>query len=295
MNKQSKEKIKALLEQYCARYQSINQAVKTLKGVSSATVSQIKNNNWELISEKMWINIGKQVGFQSEEWVNVETANYADIMNLLMDAKNNSRVHAIVGGAGWGKDTTIKDFAEAFDNTFIINCSEYWNKKYFMVELLRAMGVSQSGTVTDMVERCIKRVNNCLRPLIIINEVDKLKDETLYFFITLYNLTEDKCGIACFSTDQMEKRIDRGLFLNKKGYQEIYSRFGRRFIQLTKPNKADVRMICNANGLQDEDDVAEIYNSCEGDLRRVKKLVQNKAHIAGEAIELPEHAGEVEA
>ena len=145
-----------------------------------------------------------------------------------------------------------------------------------MVELLRAMGVSTSGTVTDMMEKAVKKINNTPLPLIIINEVDKLKDESLYFFISLYNMTEEKCGIACFATDQLEKRIERGLFLNKKGYQEIFSRFGRRFIELKQPNRADIRLICNANGVTDEDVIAEIFNSSEGDLRRVKKLVQNE-------------------
>ena len=276
MNKQTKSEIKVLLEQYCSRFESVAKAAKTLKNVSEATISQIKKHNWELISEKMWINIAKQVGYLSSDWVSVETDNYLDIQELLSDAKDGSRVHAIIGGAGWGKDTGIKGFKADHENTYVINCSEFFNKKYFMIELLRAMGLSASGSVTEMVERAIRNINASLRPLIIINEVDKLKDEVLYFLITMYSLREEKCGIAVFATDQLEKRISRGLFLNKKGYQEIFSRFGRRFIELKKPSKADVKLACNANGVTDEDIVAEIYNSCEGDFRRVKKLVQNE-------------------
>lgn len=275
MNKQGKSEIRRLLEIYCRKFKSQAEAANSLKGVSDSTLSQILNGKWENIAEKMWLNIGKQVGFQSD-WINVETTNYTDIRDLLHDAKSQSRVHAIIGGAGWGKDTAIKDFSALHENTYVINCSELFNKKYFMTELLRSMGKSTAGAIPEMAERAIKTINTTMSPLIIINEVDKLKDETLYFFITLYNLTEDKAGIALFATDHLEKRISRGLFLNKKGYQEIFSRFGRRFIELTKPNKADVRMICNANGVTDEDIIAEIYNGCEGDLRRVKKLVQNE-------------------
>ena len=271
-----KEKIKTLVDKYCEGFESANQAAKTLKNVSPATISQIRNNNWELISDKMWLNIGKQVGFQNGDWINVDTNNYKLLRGLLADAQANSRVHAIIGGAGWGKDTGIKDYKAEYPNVYLINCSEFFNKKYFMVELLRAMGKSTSGTVPEMVERAINYVNSTFRPIIVLNEVDKLKDETLYFIITIYNLTEDKCGIAALATDQLEKRISRGLFLNKKGYQEIFSRFGRRFIELDKPSKADIKLICNANGVSDEDTIAMIYNSSEGDLRRVKKLIQNE-------------------
>jgi hypothetical protein len=280
MNAIEKNKIQSLLNAYIAGFASANEAAKTLKDVSSGTISQIRSGKWELVSDRMWLNIAKQMGNRPSEWFNVKTANYETVWGLLADAQAESRVHAITGGAGWGKDTAIKDYRSTFDSVYVINCAEYFNKKYFMTELLRLMGKQVSGTVPEMVERAIRHINMTPCPLIVLNEVDKLKDETLYFFITFYNLTEDKCGIAALATDQLEKRISRGLFLNKKGYQEIFSRFGRRFIELEKPSKADVRLICEANGVTDALKITEIFNSCEGDLRRVKKLVQNERRKA---------------
>jgi DNA transposition AAA+ family ATPase len=277
MNNESKTKIKELLQEFCAGFESQTKASKALTDVSSATISQILNDKWELIADRMWTNIGKQIGFQTDGWKIVETFNYKVIRGLMADAKAMSRVHAITGGAGWGKDAAAKDFTAEYDNVYLLNCAEYFNKKYFMMELLKAMGKSMDGTVPMMVERAVQHINRTPRPLVILNEVDKLKDETFYFIITFYNLCEDKCGIVAMATDQLEKRISRGLFLNKKGYQEIFSRFGRRFIELKKPTKTDVTAICTANGVTDPVLISEIYNSCEGDLRRAKKLIQNKA------------------
>jgi hypothetical protein len=110
-------------------------------------------------------------------------------------------------------------------------------------------------------------------PLLILDEADKLSDQVLYFFITLYNQLEDHCGIVLIATDHLQKRINRGLKLNRKGYKEIYSRIGRKFVELHGVGSTDVAQICMANGINDTKQIKEIYNDCEGDLRRVKRKI----------------------
>jgi DNA transposition AAA+ family ATPase len=290
MNKSEKTKVAELLRTFCDSQESQNKAARMLKDVSPGMVSLILNGNWTTISEKKWQSIATQVGFYSGGWVVVETYNYKVIRDTLLDAKRESRVHAIIGGAGWGKDAAAKDFATDNDNVWVINCAEYFNNKHLMIELLRAMGKPVDGTIPSLVERAVKHINQTIRPLVVFNEFDKLKDEAFYFFITIYNQCEDKCAIVAMSTDQLEKRIQRGLFLNKKGYQEIFSRFGRRFIELKKPSKADVAAICRANGVDDQEAIMKIYNDSEGDLRRVKKLVQNHTAIEQSQTETDDQA-----
>ena len=84
------------------------------------------------------------------------------------------------------------------------------------------------------------------------DEADKLSDQVLYFFITLYNQLEDHCGIVLLATDYLEKKIRKGLRLNRKGYKEIYSRIGRRFIPLRAVNLTDITGVCIANGITDK-------------------------------------------
>lgn len=275
MTTESKLKIKELLREFCEVHGSQAKAVKALKDVSTATVSQLLNDNWDLISDSMWTNIAKQIGFTSDEWAVAETYNFRVVRETLLDAKNMSRVHAITGGASWGKDTGAKHVATNYQNVFLINCGDYFNKRYFMIELLRKMGRNIDGSIPVMVDRAVMAINRMERPLIILNEADKLKDDVLYFFITLYNLCEDKCGIVLMATGHLESRIERGRTTNKKGYHEIFSRLGKKYINLKSPSKRDVQMICNANNLTDIEKVSEIFNQSEGDLRRVKKLVQN--------------------
>ncbi len=64
--------------------------------------------------------------------------------------------------------------------------------------------------------------------------------------------------------------IDR---LHKKGYKEIYSRLGRKFIELKGVGSTDVNQICQANRITDKAQIKEIFEDSEFDLRRVKRKV----------------------
>ena len=68
MNRIKKEQITNLLLEYCERYESQSKAAKSLKDVSGATVSQMINKNWDLISDVMWRNVAKQIGYREHAW-----------------------------------------------------------------------------------------------------------------------------------------------------------------------------------------------------------------------------------
>ena len=110
-------------------------------------------------------------------------------------------------------------------------------------------------------------------PLVVLDEADKLSDQVLYFFISLYNKLEDRVGIILCATDYLEKRIKKGVRTNRKGYKEIYSRVGRKFIPIQVVNSEDVAAVCIANGVTDSEVINEIIDDCESDLRRVKRKV----------------------
>jgi hypothetical protein len=100
-----------------------------------------------------------------------------------------------------------------------------------------------------------------------------LSDQVLYFFITLYNQLEEECGIVLQATNHLEKRLMKGIRLNKKGYNEIWSRIGRKCIELTGVTADDIASICLANGVDNEKLIDRIIDDSESDLRRVKRKV----------------------
>lgn len=120
-------------------------------------------------------------------------------------------------------------------------------------------------------------------PLLVFDEGDKLNDNVFHYFINLYNRLEGKCGITFLSTDYIQHRIDCGLNHNRKGYNEIYSRIGRKFFKLEPTSCNDVFAICQANGLMDKKliaNVIDVTEKSEFDLRCVKDAIHREKKVA---------------
>ncbi len=274
MKKVEKQAIAERLKEYVASKESQNKAAATLQGVSAATVSQILNGKWELISADMWRTVAAQIGYDPRKWVVVQTEGYNRMYDILTDAQANALVFAVTGDAGCGKSQAIKVYGERNRNTLVLSCSEYWNRKQFLVELLRSLGVDAAGcTVVDMMADAVQQLKRREGVLLVLDEADKLSDQILYFFITLYNQLEDHIGIVLCATQHLEKRIVRGVRNNRKGYREIYSRIGRKFIPMPVVNDGDIEAVCVANGVTDKRTINRIADDCDNDLRRVKRLV----------------------
>jgi len=274
MQNDQKKQIQIHLRDYVGRYDSQNQASFTLRGVSSATISQILNNNWNLIKDSMWRTVSSQIGYMENSWKSVDTVNYKDLYKTLSDAQEYSNVLGITGRAGTGKTFTLKEYAAKNKKTYLLCCNEYWTMTDFLRELLIKMGRDYTGlNMSEMMKDAVLTLKSQANPLIVMDEADKLHDRVLYFFITLYNELEDRCGIILIATSHLQKRIRRGVQLGKKGCEEIYSRVGGKFIELQGVNFTDVIMICQANGIDNKQLIKDIWSDSKGDLRRVKRKI----------------------
>ncbi len=268
-----KQTITDMLGRYVKKYGSQNKASASI-GVSSAIVSQMMNHKWELIADEMWRKVSAKIGYTKKSWTIVKTRDFKMITSTLKDSQENSNVYAITGDAGSGKSKAIAEYAVSHKRVYLLHCNEFWNRKQFLVELLKEMGKDASGfTVAELMSEIVRLLKQQDRPLIIMDEADKIKDQVLYFFITLYNSLEDQCGIIMIATSHLEKRINKGVRMDRRGFREIYSRIGRRFIQLKGVGSTDVQQICIANGIEDHKSIKEIYQDSEGDLRRVKRKI----------------------
>lgn len=274
MQKDEKKQIAARLKEYCAQKGSQNKAANSMNGVSSATISKVLSGDWETISDEMWRTISAQTGHETKGWQIAETRAYKRMTFLLDTAKNDSLVMAVTGDAGCGKTEAIKNYTAGHRNVYHLCCSEYWNRRTFMGKLLQCMGVDFTGlTVSDMMDDIIDTLKRKESPLLVLDEADKLSDQVLYFFISLYNQLEEHCGIILCATSFLKKRIEKGIRMKRKGYEEIYSRMGRKFVSLQVINSEDVAAVCVANGLTDAKEINRIVEDSDCDLRRVKRAV----------------------
>lgn len=274
---EQKDAIRERLLIYCRRYPSRNVAANSLKNVSAATISGILNGKYENINDKMFLNIAWQIGI-SDGWNLHETTVYRETCFALSDAQHSKNVHWIVGDAGCGKSTSAKAYMEDHREVYYVLCSEDMRKTDFVREMARRIGIPEAGyNIRDILFLIITTLSERNAPLLIFDEADKLTDSVLAYFITIYNHLEGKVGIVFLSTSYIKRRIQNGLRFNKKGYQEIHSRIGRKFFELSHTAAGDVYAVCKANGLPDADirKVMDDVQKCEYDLRRVKKMVHN--------------------
>lgn len=273
-------KITEALRKHCNLIGSQNKAAKSL-GISTAQVSYILNGKTDGVTDAFWRLLSAKLGLSAEgeqPWVVSQTQAYKQVIFCVSYAQESSQTMAMTGSAGLGKTKAIDVYCSEHPHAYHLCCSEYWNRKTFLAELLKCMGVDFGGySVPEMVEDVINCLKSKDHPLIIMDEADKLSDSVLYFFISIYNRLEDRCGLMLVATDYLEKRIMKGLRTNKKGYQEIYSRLGRKFIKLPALTDEDIIEVCSANGMTDPKAIKrllqDLKNDSQIDLRRVKRVV----------------------
>lgn len=285
MEQKQKQQIKEALAAYMAKYPSRNKAAQSLKGVSAPTIISIMNDNWVNISDDMWRNIAAQVCTGvSGEWQIVATSAHQEMNYVLDDAQRWRNVTWVVGDAGCGKTTAARQYEAEHGEVFYILCSEDMRRGDFIRDIARRIGIRTDGyTLRDNLDAIIAALVQMQHPLLIFDEADKLSERVFHYFIDLYNRLEERCGIVFFSTAYIKRRIKMGLRYDKKGYNEIDSRIGRKFFELEPTGPSDVYAVCAANGLNDKAVISGIIREveeCDFDLRRVKKAIHKAKRIS---------------
>jgi len=203
----------------------------------------------------------------------------------------------ITGGAGYVGSHVVDVFLanNRRNGTFKINCKE-WNGRVFLAEIIREIGAEMPkgyASVNSMIEsisEAFKRMAY-MHPLLILDQANSLKSSSMRTLIHLFNECEDILALVILGTDNLEYEIKRGVRLNKPGYDEIDSRFGRKYIHLIGATLADTRKICEVNGITDKEVQSRIFHDCEPsritieegktilaveDIRRLKRLIKSK-------------------
>ncbi len=268
-----KQRIAVALRSYVGRYGSQGKAAKALK-MSQAMISLMLTGDWAQIADRQWHTVAAGVGYKEERWEAVETSDFRILQTILQDVQQNSLCMSIVGAAGSGKSYACRHYAETHHGVVAVSCDSYWSRKDLIEELLTAMGEDTAGlTLSGLTRKAVRRLRMTDAPLVILDEADKLSDRVLNAFITLYNQLEGICGIVLIATSHLEKKLLSGVRHNKQGYNEIWSRLGRKCVPLRGVSAQDIVMVCQANGVDDERTIDAIIADSDQDLRRVARRV----------------------
>lgn len=186
-------------------------------GISSASLSQWMNGKYGADTTEMDKKIAAALGYQEDGWQVVTTIrNYRKIEFVFRSCKEQSMWMAISNKAGSGKTQTLEHLFNAdLTGSVIFIQAEEWNSRQFLLELAeRTCGAPRRG-YTD-IPTLLKMITEYLngmaadKPVLIIDEADKLKPAAFRKLIPLYNRTEHRLGCALAGTENLHKEIARG-------------------------------------------------------------------------------------
>jgi AAA domain len=279
MTNEQKRQVRDALVRYAGNFETQTLASDSLQGISTSTISQVRHNNWELLSERMWHNIARQVGFYNDEWKPADTSTYLLLRILFSDAQHYGMTYGIAIGNGLGKTFTASHYVRENDNTWYVACNDQLNRRSFMTALFNAAGLAGKGTVPEMMQQFNDHLGTREEPLLILDDAHKLKDRVLHLVVLIANSLAGKAGIIIMGADKLRTRIIEGVRLKKIGFDEIYKSIGRRFITLGSLGPKDVDLVCRANGLYDDETISHIKQTCGNDLHLAVQLIQEHTQM----------------
>lgn len=263
--------------------------------ISEPALSQLMSGTYKAKGDDMWLKIASALNYNPSEWVWVDdVTNNLMVRQVLEDAKAESMFMAISEKAGSGKSGGLSSF-HSLDTTgsvFRIQCDD-WGRRDFLENLAQTLGIVDAGSSLNKLGNSIiaffkQRILQ--KPILLIDEADKLKPSAKRFLIHLFNPLEDMLAVVISGTENLAKEIKSGAKHQVKGYDEIDSRFGRVYISLIGYTRKDVQKICDANGVTDRVKQAAIFKECapvqkmvDGialtvveDCRRVKRAIKRE-------------------
>lgn len=296
LSQEQKNAILELVDEEKERLGSYRAVAKKC-GISETAISLLRKGTYGADTDDVLTRIGSSLGygFDCSNWKIADITNYRIVTDVLTDAKEESMFMGIANPAGSGKTASADVFLSKNrrNGCFKVNCKE-WGGRQFLHEVAKEIGAelpkgySNINVMIDCISGTFKRIST-QKPLLIIDQANSLKPSAMRTFIHIFNACEDILGVVILGTENLEYEIKRGVRLNRTGYDEFDSRFGRKYIHLIGATLADARKICEVNGIVDADTQKRIFEESApsnitlesgksirvvADFRRIKRLVK---------------------
>jgi len=273
MTIQQKTQVRDALVRYIAGFDTQALAAASLQGISPSLVSQVKTNNWSMISDHLWQQLARQVGFYCGDWKPADTSSYVLLNILFNDAQHFGMTYGIIMGRGVGKTFAAANYLKKHEQVLYVSCAETWTCRDLLMALGEATGTKARGTLPELARTLTEYLASQDVPVLIIDDAQRLKDRVFHLMLKLANSLHGIAGIALMGTETLRERITGGRQLGKPGYNAFFNAMGRRFVTVPKLGLRDIALICNANGMDDPGLIHMIAEECGGDLHAAPQLL----------------------
>lgn len=169
-------------------------------------------------------------------WITLQTIQSKEILSELIEAKERQLAKLIISDTGLGKSHTIRVFEKVKpDATYIITVGDSFKLSHVLDEILRHLGIYHAlgkGTVAyeklalikEKMEAMKKAERKC-KPLIVLDEAENLKPQTLKMIKELYDSIHKHCSIVLIGTEQILDAILNRRNKNRQSVPQLWRRF----------------------------------------------------------------------
>lgn len=248
MKKELKNRIVEELQNYMTAHGISQNELAKKAGVNVSYISAMRsgedkisvgNDKFTDIADKYYELIADFIGFKIEKtyWETVPTDQMVSILGTLQDAKQFGYTNVIIGETGCGKTYVANLFAKRNPlDIYLVTVGQGDNINGLIDKIIDTMKIPASKTrgkkIGDIVRYLRKLKLEGLKPMIIFDEAEYMKQPALCAMKELYDNLNGICSIIMFGTDQLTRNLDKLRKKNKDGIPQLYRRikFGIRVL-----------------------------------------------------------------
>lgn len=204
-------------------------------------------------------------------------------------AHRSGTIAVIYGGAGVGKTTTARRYAENNTAVWLATmtpaCSSIASCLDRVANAVGLKGLPPHSAPAKLEGAIMDRVMST-KGLILIDEAQHLSVKALEALRSIHDATD--IGIVLLGNEVIYTRLTGGTRATE--FAQLFSRIGAR-VRLTRPTKGDVKTLCDAWRIQGDDERTLVTELSQrpGALRGVTKALQLAKLLAGAATLEREH------
>jgi hypothetical protein len=206
-------------------------------GIDKAQYNRIKKGDTEkVLSEANWIRLARRLGVgltDAPEWKTADTPVFRYVTKQLELCQSQGLSAILCDLSDIGKTYVAMHYKKTHRNVVYVDCSQVKSRPKLIRYIAREFGVGSTGLYSDVYGDLVFYLKTLPDPLIILDEAGDLQYEAFLEIKALWNATELSCGFYMMGADGLKEKIRRSIDMKKVGYTEIFSRFGRRFAQVT--------------------------------------------------------------
>lgn len=270
---------------------SQNQVAKE-SGVGASTLSQFLSGEYSGRTDKVAVTLFRYLNRRRKgdearalmpvapQWVETPTAK--KIWAGLSYAHNYADIALVYGGAGFGKTSTLKQYALVNGRVWTVTTTPATRSvAYLMEDLAMAVGFRNFRMSTARLQREIVAKISGTGGLLVIDEAQHLIKESLEQIRSIFDASG--IGLVLSGNAEVFNRLYGG---GSNGFAQLFSRVSYR-VALKRPLPGDVKAIAGIYGVEDEDTLSLLEDVARkpGALRMVVKICRLATALSPEGID----------